>query len=379
MQSRRIWPAQSPIFASGGSSTVSFQDLPAGRIEALLLRIKTDIVQGASATAITGSMLASTVALARIRDYLRMTGRGLSYLRWIMQGYQPNTPQDIPAAAATYSRFVDIWIPFADFYQSNPLDTALDTQILSDQPLELNFGNVAALYGANTSFANTSIRVLAFLDKPSPGDIPSEQYINFADWNQQSILLPVPGAITHAFAYNETSDSMTDANFATFTVYADGDIIKPVLQTGELAAEFDQLRAAGVGVLNTSTGTGGELIVDEPGTGAAAGQGLTVPFIPIVSQPDRYSLTHVPFVDNTLRIDYTGAATAIRLVTRQIKVSGSDRAYELGRKIGLDNVNGRKVGLKVQGPGVVDANKASILPKKLTLNANEVRARGGTA
>jgi hypothetical protein len=367
------------MFASGGSSTVSFQDLPAGRVEGFLLRIKTDIVQGAGASAITGTMLFGLIALARIRDYIRMTGRGLNFLRWNMIGFMPNTPQDVLAAAATYSRFVDIWIPFADYTQGTPLDCALDTQILSDQPLELNFGNVPSLYGANTSLANTSIRVLAMLDKPAPGDIPAEQYINYADWNQQSILMPVPGAITNAFAYNETSDAMTDANFSTFTIYCDGDIIKPVLQTGELAAEFNNLKAAGVSALGSATGVGGELIVDEPGTGAAAGQGLTVPFIPLIAQPHAYSLTHVPFVTNTLRIDYTGNATAIRVVTRQIKVTGAERAYEIGRKLGLDNVDGRDVGLKVDGPGTVDGNKASILPKRLRMKPAEVRARGGVA
>ena len=378
----RSWVSQSPAFASGGSSSVLTQDLPEGRILGVLLEMKADIVQGAGAAAITGSLLYSIFNLIRIGERVRATGRGLSFLRWVMSGMQAQMPQDVPAAAGTYSRFMDTYIPFADLYSTSPLDTAIDTRFISGEfPIEINWGSVAALYGVNTSFANVSVRPIFFLDRPKPSEVQSDTELQFTDWNQQSILMPATGAVSHAFAYSETTDAMTDAQYATWTIYTDGDVITPVLRTSELAMTFNLFKASGTVGLATASGQAGELLVDEPGVAAAAGQGLTLPFIPLmvplVGQSQGYSITHLPYTSNMLRIDFTGANTAVRTFVRRIKESDKARVTELARKKRLGSPGERRISVRAAGLGTMTAKDARLLPKTLDLSADESAARGG--
>jgi hypothetical protein len=378
----RTWVSQSPVFATGGSSSVLTQDLPDGRIIGVVLEMKMDVVQAAGAVAITGTLLPSVFNLIRIGERVRATGRGLLFLRWIMQGFMQQVAQDVPAAAGTYSRFVDVYIPFADLYATNPLDTAIDTRFISGEfPVEINWGNVAALFGANTSLANVSVRPIFYLDRPKPEEIQAETELQFTDWNQQSILMPATGAVSHMFAYSETTDAMTDAQFATFTVYTDGDVITPVLRTSELAMTFNLFKAAGVTALASATGVPGEMLVDEPGTGIGAGQGLTVPFIPIaiplVGQSQGYSLTHLPYTQAMLRVDFTGANTAIRTFIRRVKDLDRARVTELARKKKLASPGERAINVRTQGSGTLTPKDARILPKFLGLHPEEARQRGG--
>lgn len=376
----RDWVSQAPLFASGGSTSVLTQDLPDGRIIGVSLQMKTDIVQAAGAVAITGTQLPSIFNLMRIGERVRATGRGLMFLRWAMSGFMHQVPQDVLAAAATYSRFIDVYIPFADLYSNNPLDTAIDTAFIRENPVEINWGNVAALFGANTSFANTGIRPIFYLDKPKPEEIQSETELQFTDWNQQSILLPSTGAVSHLFVYSETTDAITDAQLSTWTIYTDGDIIAPVIRTSELAMKFNLFKAGGVTALASATGVPGEMIIDEPGTGPGAGQTLTVPWIPLIVPPGGafgYSITHLPYTQGMLRVDFTGSTTAIRTFIRRIKDLDKARVTELARKKRLPNPGSRGINLRVSGYGKVTAKDARILPKTVTVSNDEALQRGG--
>lgn len=369
-------------FASGGNAIVSTKDLPQGRILGLLLRMKTDIVQAAGAVAITGSQLFRAFDLVRITDRCRATGRGLTFLRWLMAGATFQMPQDVPAAAATYSRFIDVYVPMVDLWAVSPLDTALPSDLLkSEEAIQIGWGNVAALYGANTSFANTSVRALFFFDKAKPDEVPSEFEINFFDANQQTILLPAKGAISHLLVYSETTDALTDANFTTWTIYAEGEAIAPVLQTGELIAEFDIFRAGGVTALASATGIGGESVYDEPGTGAAAGQGMSsLPMIPIIAPPGNaagYSLTHLPMADGSLRVDFAGASNAARFLQRTVKFGSPTRAREVLRQSGYPNHSTAKLAKKVSGFGRLSQRASQVLPYQASVDETTYRNKGG--
>lgn len=366
-QTYKRWVGQSPTFSSGGNWPLSTKDLPPGRILGILFRLKTDIVQAAGAVAITGSQLFRLFDLIRITDRVRVTGRGSMFLRWLMAGYTLQMPQDVLAAAATYSRFVDVYIPFVDQYAASPLDTAISSDLLkSEEAIQIGFGNVAALFGANTSLANTSVRTIFYFDSAKPEEVPSEFEINFFDANQQTILLPAKGGVSHLLVYSETTDSLTDANYTTWTMYAEGEAIAPVLQTGELLAEYDIFRAAGVTGLATATGVGGELLFDEPGVAAAAGQGLSaVNMIPLIIPPGQsagYSLTHLPTADGSLRVDFAGAATAARFLQRTVKFGSPNRAQEILRQSGFPHATRANLSRKVIGFGRLNQRAASLLP-----------------
>jgi hypothetical protein len=379
----RNWVLLSPTFVSGGSSKVLLNDLPDARCKGILLRFKTQIVQAAGATLITGDQLYRIYDNIRLGEWVRTSGRMLTFLNWQMKGLTLQMPQDVPAAAATYSRSIDVYIPFADYSATSPLDTAIATNLFKDQAIEINWGNVAALFGVNTSFTATAVRAVAYLDKNQPDVLASEPILDYTDWGSPSAQLPNAGGYTHVFLYSESTSALSDLNFASWNVFIDGDNIKPNIQTGELLAEFDIYRAGGVGVLATATGTGGELLPDEPGVAAAATQDLlAIPFIPIISPPAGsagYSLTHVPIVTQMLRIDWQGVATAGRIAYRRVRLKDDTRVTETLRKMSVANPGQVARATKVGGPGRLTVQASQILPTKVSLSAEDIRRRGGVA
>jgi hypothetical protein len=381
----KSWVCMSPTYASGGNGTVPLQEIPDGRLLGFLLRLKLNIVQGAGAAMIPGSFLYRlfdqvTLAVSGA-NYFRTTGRAQNFLNWLMLGCTPQMPQDVLAAAATYSRFVDCWLPFVDFQSTQPLDTAVNAALVRDTSININWGNEAALYGANTSTTVQSVRCLAFYARAKPDELGAEPLVEFTDWASQSALLPMNGAISHCFSYSESSDTLTDANFIDWSIYIDGTAVEPKVQSGEFIAKYDYYRAAGVTSLVTATGTGGEEILDEPGVAAAAGQGMAaIPFFPLLFPlGKRYAMTHLPMASSQLRIDWTGAVTTARFVTRRIQKNNKNRATELARKLGIVNPGQRKIGVQVAGAGRLSAEMASVLPMRIEMTADEIRARGGVA
>ncbi len=378
------WVLNSPAYVTGGSTKVLLQDLPDARLLGFLLRVKFDLTTTIAAT-LAGTQLYRILDLLKLGDRVRATGRGLWFLRWCMSGATPQMPASIPAVAAVYSRFCDFWVPFADFASASPLDTAINTSLVRNTAIEINWGNEAALFAAvGGSLSAVGVRTIAVLDKPKPEEIAAEPEIDFTDWNQQTANVPAAGAISHLFAYDETTDDMLDTDYTTWTIFVDGETLVPIEQTGELVAEYNLLRANGVSPITPSATVpiGGEQIVDEPGVAAAAGQAMTIPFIPLIVPPADaagYSLTHLPIAQSMLRVDFTGAHTAVRLMQRRIRLGDKSRAVDTLRSTRTPDPGSRAFVPKVNGFGRLSKLAASILPKQVNLSPEEIRERGGFA
>lgn len=394
------WVCLSPVFASGGSAKVNLQEIPDGRLLGFLVRIKTNIVQAAGAALIPGEQLYRLIDQALLAgsgvSYFRTTGKLQILLNWMMTGRTPQMPQDVPAnagpGAVTYSRYIDCWLNFVDYQCESPLDTAIDAALVRDTSIDLNWGNVTALYGANTSLAATSVRCIAYYEKPKPRAIPAEPVVEFTNWASQSALLPMAGAISHCFVYDEALDVLSDdpagaapagtQYFVDWTVFVDGITIVPKVQTGELIASFDYFKSGGVTPIAPATGTGGEQILDEPGVGAAAGQIMVMPFVPILFPPSGahgYGIGHLPITANMLRIDWTGPTTSATFAVRRIANVDKSRIQEIARKKRLANPGQRGFSIDVAGGGTLTTEVAKVLPKQIQMTPEEIRARGGKA
>jgi len=377
-------------FVSGGMSQFLLHSLPPGRIVGFLLQMKVDVTQAAviPAPAIPGSMLFRLFDQIRLDDRVRTTGRGLFFLDWFMQGKTPTHPYPVPIGAvapAVYSRLIDLWLPFADYGQESPLDTALNPDVVRSKTLDVNWANVAAIFSADTTVAATQLRLVAYMEKAKPDEFASDQEINFTDWNQQTAQIAGSGGVTHLFTYAEDSDSLTDALYATFTVTIDGETMTPQIFTTELIGLWNQARAHGVEtfapgvVAGPVLPQGGEQIFNQPGPAAAAGPGVTMPWIPIIFPPGDargYSLTHVPIAGNMVRIDFTGATTAIRLAMRKVRLNSEAGLTEKVRTVGFADPGARRKGVKVSGSGRLNSRALAVLPQTIETSREERLARG---
>jgi hypothetical protein len=378
---RRAWKLNPPAYSAGGSAKIWLNDLPPGRVEGILVRLTTNIVQAAGAVLIPGAMLVRMFARVSCDKWVTgATGRFLQALNWSMRGFVGALPDDVPAAAATYSRTITIYVPFADYGAFSPLDTAVSCDLIRSHSLDLNWGDPTSLFGANTSFATTSVTATAFLEKAQPDVISAEPVIGYVDWASQSAQIPGGGAYTHLFVYSETSDALTSLGFATMNTYIDGDNICPNLTAGEILQHFNLFTAGGTSYQSAAAGLGGEILPNMPAAAAAAGQTITFPWLPLIvpaAGQSGYMLGHVPKVKSMVRVDWTGTATTATFGFRRVNYADDASVDSALRASKVTNPSEVARGVVTAGAGRITSDTAAVIPVRVSMTAEQRRALGG--
>lgn len=334
------------------------------RVRGFLLRTMLTIVQGAGATAIKGSTLSRFVASCVVGKRIRTTGRFLDVLGWLMRGADMNLPADVPAAAATYKRMVELFIPLADFDALEPTDTAPHAAMFKDETIDLAFADFASVFGANTTITGT-MKPYAVAEPGDASVLATPSRINFADFSGGTVLLP-RGTFSHVVLYHEDGTPVTSTEISSLTVSIDGEVIANRVTVDDLAALWNLTRAKGAGTqLESATvPDAGEELTTEPAAAGGASEVISTEFLPIVFPTSRYKLTKLAHADAQLQVDYEGTATNLRIGYRQVEEMSDEQVVKAAAKAGVPHLDGvRTKTLKGTMPSSLRARR--LLPKRL--------------
>ena len=298
--SYRINRLENKVFAAG--STVQIQTAgqiaPGRRIQAVVFRLDIDITQAAAATAQLGSVLHQLIAQFKMGRLVSITGLGLHYLDWLMMGKACDLPAGLPATNnGVFSRSILWTLRFSDLTSMYPNDGAIPAEMFTD-PIEVRFGTTA-IFAANVpALSNGTLTTYVVHDaasvEPDQAVVPASVAIKTVDFSALTAVINETGAWLYALIFREASNDaggITSAQVPQFTSYIDGEpIINNALAQGA-ASNFNTQRAAGTAyqVESTTVPVPGARIQDAPGVAAAAGQGVTLDFLPLVFPCKPYS------------------------------------------------------------------------------------------
>lgn len=327
--------------SSGGTPIVQLSTINQRvRLPGIMLRAVLTIVQGAGATLISGANLSRVFQSVVLGKRIRTTGRFLDVLGWLMAGRDFSQPADVPAAAGTYRRIVDLVVPLADFDALSPFDTAPHAKMFSDETLDLAFADFAATFGANSTITG-QLRPYAYA---MPGDqavVASPTRINFSDFAGGSALLP-RGTFSHMVLYKEDGTALTSAEISALSVSIDGEQVVNRASIDDIACLWNWAKAKGSGLLvSSATGPiGGESLPDQPDPAAGASDAVSVPFLPILFPAHRYKMTHLVTARAQVQVDYEGTASSVRIGYRQIEEVGEEAFEKAKQKLGVPHLAG---------------------------------------
>jgi hypothetical protein len=271
------------------------------RVRGWLLRANLLIVQGAGATLIRGSNLARYIGGCVIGKRIRSTGKLLDVLGWAMRGADMNLPADVPAAAASYRRTVELFIPLADMEASEPGDTSPHAAMFRDESIELAFADFASVFGANTTI--TGLLKTYAVAEPADGTVvATPTRINYADFAGGTVLLP-RGTYSHILIYKEDGSAITSAELSNITISIDGEVIFNRVSIDDIANLWNLNRAKGaaVQVESATVPVAGEELTSEQGAAAGAADSVSVEFLPLVFPVSRYKLSRLAHAESQVR------------------------------------------------------------------------------
>lgn len=344
---------ESKTFASGSTVQIQTQgQLPPGRrIQAILFRLDVDLVQPASGMAAQlGSVLHQLVAQIKIGRLVSITGLGLKFMDWMHTGHQLSAPAGFPAtASATFSRSI-VWVlRYADL--TNPLhpnDGALPSEMLTD-PIEVRFGT-NAIFGATVpTISNGTLSTYVIHDAATLSNdeatVPQSINIQSDDASALTWVINKTGAWFYAFLYREASNdsgSITTTQVPTVTTYVDGEPIMNNVSGAALCSAFNDQRAAGSNfyVESQTAPVAGEAINDVPGVAAAAGQGVTMDFVPLLFPCQPYTTRKsVPVAQIGFKVEIQGGGTlsTYKIGYRIAELRPVNAIADTARRVGIPN------------------------------------------
>jgi len=352
--------------ATGSRFPIQLAPLPPKvRVRGLLLRALLTIVQGAGASAVTGVALSRFLASAVVGKRVRATGMFIDKLAHLMAGKDFNYPPGVPADAGTYTRMVELFIPWADLHQLEQLDTAAGARMYSDESLELEFADFATVFGANTTMTGT-LKTYAVTEPFDGAVVASPTRMNYQDVGGQSIILPA-GTYSHLFAYKETGLGITSAEISAVSLTVDGEQVLNRVSIDDLTCLWNLMRARGAAVQSASdtVPVAGEELTSEPGAAAAAGSGITVEVVPLIVTPERYKLTHLLHAESQVQVDFEGTLTSgFRLGYRMVEEQSPEQVAKAAAKLGSPHLT--KSRPKASGKtSPSDPRAHRLLPKRL--------------
>ena len=367
----QVTPLQSVAFASGGSISVQTAGaLPTGRrVKSVLFVLDIDLTQPAAPVAQLGLALHQLIAQIKIARRVSVTGLGLHFLNWIQRGQEPSTPAGFPAGVVTnvFSRRVVWSLDYADYTSQKPDDGAVPSELWTD-PIEVRFGTNASFAAPAPTLGNGLLRIYVVHDAASVAKngkritIPPSVNIQSDDFNALTALINKPGLWVYALLYRETTpfdSNVTSVNVSNVIVSVDGIPLMNNIRAQDIATVYNQIRAHGTntewegqvdalpGVNNAAAIThfAGAAINDQPGVGVAAGQGVTLNYLPLIFPHSDYKLSMLPRAKIGLRVDLTGTLGPYKIVYRLVERRPDQGIGNASRRLGITNAGfGPKTG-----------------------------------
>lgn len=347
MAGTRVTRLQDQTFVSNGTVSVQVAgQLPPRRVVyGVLFRLDCDLTQPGAASAVQlGAVLHQLIAQVKIGRRVSISGLGMRFLNWVMKGYEPNFPAGFPATnAAVFSRSITWPLWYCDPTSRSPRDYAIPTEMWQD-PIEVRFGSNAIFAATAPTIGNATLRTYvvhgaAQADADS-AVVPSSLNIQSEDFNSLVATINKPGRWVYAVAYREASNDaggITSANVTNVTSYVDGEPQLNNLRSQDAATIFNQLCADGgnIEVESQTDPRAGECIDDLPGTAAAAGQGTSVDYLPLIVAPKPYLVSETPEAMIGAKFEFTGTLGAYKVAYRIVEPRPLALLANAGRRLGI--------------------------------------------
>ncbi len=303
----RLWELQSFTATLGTAQSLVFdiRNLPSKhRVTGFMLVEDWDVTTAGASGALPVDIIGLTVdGIQHSSPFfqLRGTGYSMSQLYHHMHG---KTWMNTLFGAAIQRGRAPMWIPLADFRAKSPLDSAIPTELLNGTQIQLNTTSITAvqLMGA-AAVATMSYRLYAALTDGSGPVDPSATRIDFEDWGGQTINLK-PGAYSHINIFDDRSGTTaageitpdTEITRVNFTV--EGQQVVNNALSFALVADYNRAIPYG-GFENNDA----EQLSD-----------LTVPFLPVYTPPQSYSLGQLPGNKKpSAQLNLSGSQTTLRV------------------------------------------------------------------
>lgn len=368
----QLTPLQSQTFAQGASVSVQTAGaLPTGRrVRAVYFILDIDETQPTSPAAQLGAAQYQLISQIKIARRVSITGYGLSIMNWLMRGYQPSFPAGYAAgtAADVRSRRVVWALDYADNSARNPDDGCVPSELWTD-PIEVRFGTTSPFATPVPTLGNGLLRVLVEHDAASRSKngktitVPPSMNIQSDDFNALTGFENKPGCWVYLFLYREAQPAdggiITSTNVSNVIVSADGIPLYNSIRLQDIATYFNFSRAMGglnqsegqiepVPGVNTATAQTvfpGALLNDQPGTAAAAGQGVTTNFLPLIFPPRDYNVSMMPRAKTGVNWQLTGTLGSYKVGYRLIERRPDASVGNAARRLGVTNAKyGAKTG-----------------------------------
>lgn len=340
----RITRLQDQAFAQG--ATVNIQtagQLPPKRVvHAVRFRLEVDLVQAGGATAQLGAVLPQLIQRVQIGRRIDMSGLALHFLNWAKCGLEDNLPAGFPAGAGTYSRAPEWAVTYMDPSAAAPFDDSVPTELFTDQIL-VSFGTTAIFAATAPTVTGTLITEILHgpaLSTRRSATIPPSMILKVEDFSALQAVITKAGKWAYAVLFREVPNDaggLTTAQITTLTTNIDGEPLFQNVRGVDPALAFNLARAAGVGlkVESQTLPLGGERIQDQPGTAAAAGQGVTMDFEPLLVPPRGYRKSQLPTAAAGFTANMTGTLGVYRIAYQLYEPRADASVGNAARKLGI--------------------------------------------
>jgi len=359
-------PLQSQIFASGASVSIQTAGaLPTGRqVRRVLFILDIDITQpGAGMAAQLGIAMYMLIAQIKIARRVSITGLGLHFLNWLQKGMEPESPAGFAAGAAAdvRSRRICWSLDYYDETSQKPGDACIPSELWTD-PIEVRFGTNAIFAATIPTLGNGLLRTYVEHEAASVASngkrvtVPPSVNIQSDDFNALSAFINKPGAWVYVGIYREPTPydggAITSANISNLIASVDGIPLMNSVRAQDLCSFYNQVRAAApnpqwegqsddtAGTSNVTTAPAhlpGSAIHDQPAVAAAAGQGVTMNFVPVLFPGRNYKVSQLPRAKVGLRVDSTGTLGAYKMFYRLVERRPDQGVGNAARRLGITN------------------------------------------
>lgn len=338
---QRLVTLESKTIPAGGNVQVSLRDLPAGAVlRALYFCADVQITQAAGSAAITEEVLYGLLTNCEIGKRIRVTGRMMQTLYWLMYGREFDELAGLPGGVANFYRRAITWVlPFGDPYALKFTDTCPRTEWFKDTPAVLDFLSPAT-FDANDSLTSGTLRTYALVEEVDSDFVPATVQIGYTDWSGQQPVLE-SGCYSHLFLFKDhnvaaTAYTFTSAEITSASVTVDSTPVVTMATVSDLARRWNigkcdsQDRKA----LSATAPVPGGILTAAPVYTAGGAATVTTERVPLVF-PDRdYKITDLWEARSALSASFQGSLTSFRLGWRRIEKRSGEATLRAFAKAG---------------------------------------------
>jgi hypothetical protein len=343
----RVTRLQDQTFVSGGGVSIQTAGMIAPKrvVLGIIFTLDCDLTQpGAASAAQLGAVLPQLLSFVKIGRRVAIDGLGLRFMNWLMMGKAPNLPAGFAAVNGNvYSRKTTWALWYADPSSRSPNDGAVPSELWQDQ-IEVTFGSNAIFAATAPAIGNGTLRTYV-LHQAAQADentavVPTSLNIQSENFSALTANINKVGRWVYAFAYRVASNDaggITSAQVSNAIAYADGEPVVQNARAQDLAAIYNQIAADGAQIQTDSQTAplSGEAINEHPGFAAAAGQGVTVDFLPLIMPAKPYLVSDCPEALVGTKFEFTGTLGAYKIAYRIVEPRPLATLGNAGRKLGM--------------------------------------------